>query len=190
MGKVILSIYVTLDGFISGPNGELDWLPESEDTSKDNIEMLENADGILFGREIYKVFEDYWPTALSNPDIYSPDIPLAQRLDALPKYVFSSKLEGVHWKNTSIIKNRAEEAVAHLKLGKAGDLVVYGGAVFARSLMKAGLIDEYQLSVAPLVLGRGKSLFKDLGYLSKLKLIATKVMEPGFVKLCYQPVIK
>lgn len=187
MGKAILSIYVTLDGFISGPSGELDWLPESEDTSMDNLEMLENADGILFGRETYKVFEGYWPTALSNPDIYPPDIPLAQRLDALPKYVFSSKLDGVHWKNTSIIKNRAEEAVAQLKLEKAGDLVVYGGPVLAQSLMKVGLIDEYRLSVAPLVLGKGNSLFKDLGYLSKLKLVATKVMEPGFVKLCYQP---
>ncbi len=115
----------------------------------------------------------------------NPDIPLARRLDALPKYVFSSKLHGVHWKNTSIIKTRAQEAVAQLKLEKAGDLIVYGGAVLAQSLMKVGLIDEYQLSVAPLVLGKGKSLFKDLGYLSKLKLVATKVMEPGFVKLCY-----
>ena len=183
-------MYVTQDGFISGPSGELDWFPESEDTSKDSIKMLENADGILSGREIYKVFEDYWPTALSNPDIYPPDIPLAQRLDAFPKYVFSSKLDGVHWKNTSIVKNRAEEAVAQLKCQKAGDLIVYGGAVLARLLMKAGLLDEDQLSVAPLIVGRGKSLYKDLGYLSKLKLVTTKVMEPAFVKFYYQPMSK
>src|ERR1700716_2411381 len=126
MGKVTLAMYVTLDGFISGPNGELDWLPESEDTSKDNIEILSNAKGILLGRETYSVFEAYWPAAVISPTTYPADIPLARRLTALPKYVFPSTLATVNWKNATLFKDRAENVVPRLKSETSGDLVIFG----------------------------------------------------------------
>ena len=187
MGKVMLAMYVTLDGFISGPNGELDWLPESEDTSRDNIEILSNAKGILLGRETYSVFEAYWPAAVTSPSTYPADIPLAHLLNDLTKYVFSSTLSAVSWKNTNLVKDRAEDVVPKLKRESGGDLVIFGGAALAQSLMRVGLIDEYRLSVAPLALGKGKPLFQGIDHRSNFKLVETKTMDPGFVGLRYRP---
>jgi dihydrofolate reductase len=186
VANVILSMFVTLDGFISGPTGELDWLPESDDTSNDVIDTLENADGILLGHTTYTVFEQYWPTAASDPRTYPADIHVAERLNALPKYVFSSEALKVAWQNTTVVTEPPEHAAAELKRENPGNLVVFGGADLFGSLMAAGLIDELRLSVAPVLLGDGTSLFTGTRPRRDLTLVEAKQMEPGFVRLHYR----
>ena len=185
MGKLVWSVFTTLDGRISGPRDELDWLPESEDTSLDSIEVLATASAVLLGRRTYSIFEDYWPAASSASSTYPPDLPLAHRLNALPKYVFSSTLTHIHW-NTTIVAEPALPAIARLKKQLSGDLVIFGSGVLARSLIDADLIDEYRLTVLPLVLGAGARLFGARGPRADLELVGTKVLKPGFVSLHYR----
>ena len=185
MGKLILSIYVTLDGLLSGPNGELDFLPESEGTSQAGVAILENAAAILLGGKTYKIFEDYWPTAESDPHTYPPDVAVAKRLNAVPKYVVSESISEVHW-NTTIIKNDALAKIRKLKQELAGDIVVFGGARLAQSLMEADLFDEFHIQVVPIILGNGKPLFKADGKRRTLELVSAKSLDGAVVDLHYR----
>lgn len=188
MRRVVLSMFVTLDGFVSGPNGELDWMPGNEEPDKEVdlylYEMLDEMDTILLGGKTYKLFVDFWPTATAKEEI------IADKLNAMPKIVFSKTLDKVQWgkwRNARLAKGTLAEEIKRLKQETGKDMVMFGGANLAQSCMPLGLIDEYRLFVTPIILGSGKCLFENIKDTTNLKLVKTKTFKSGSVLLDYQP---
>ncbi len=182
---------MTLDGFSTGPNDEMDYLPPFNDSSmwKDlHEEMwrnLEAADTFILGRRTYQIWEKYWPAAASNPQSSESDKRFSRYVDETKKIVISSTIDKVEWKNSMLIKNNIAEEIQKLKQQPGKNLVVAGGATVAQTFAKLGLIDEYQIVVHPVILGKGKLLLQDSGMRQKLKLISTKTFNSGAVELSY-----
>jgi len=186
MRKVILAMQVTLDGFIEGLKGELDWaMKEDEETWKDVFELQKSADTLLLGRVMYPVFEKYWLAAPTNTSSTKNEIEYARLADKMQKIVFSKTLEKVEWKTTRIVKDHIAEEILKMKQQPSKDMVLLGGAGLVSTFMNLGLINEYHLNVNPVVLGGGKPLFKDVKERHKLKLIKTKMFKSGKVVLHY-----
>ncbi len=187
MRKVILSMQLTLDGFIEGPNGEMDWLIYDDDGQwKDLFEMLRSVDTFLLGRAMYPGYADYWRATLANPSAPKNEMEYARLAEKTSHIVFSRTLEKADWKNTRIARGNIQEEISNLKQQPGKDMVVWGGASFASSLINQGLVDEYRLLVNPVLLGKGKSLFKDVSEKHQLNLVETKTFKSGIVVLRYR----
>ncbi len=186
MRKVIVAMQVTLDGFIEGPNGELDWaMAEDEETWNDHFDLVRSVDTLLLGRVMYPAYEKYWLAAPSNPSSTKNETEYARLADKMQKIVFSKTLEKVEWKTTRIVREIVAEEILNMKQQPGKDIMILGGATLVSSFVNLGLIDEYHLVVNPLVLGGGKRLFKDVKDRHKLTLINTKTFRSGKVALHY-----
>jgi len=184
---------VSVDGFIEGPNGEMDWLMTAdEEVWKEEFEMLDHIDTLILGRKMYPGYAQYWMSVLANPNDPLPEngsfaskyhIAYAAFADKTPHFVLSKTLDKVAWKNTQII--RQVDEIRELKKKGGKDIYAVGGATLVSSLMNLGLIDELQLRVNPIILGGGKALFKDLKQRHSLKLVAAKSLRSGMVNLIY-----
>ncbi len=191
MRKVILSVQVSLDGFTAGPNGELDWLVEhvvSEEGWNSLNDLVSTVDTVLLGRVNYQGFASYWPAMATNPSSTKNDIEFSRWLDTTPKLVFSRTLEQVEWKNARLVKENIAEEIRSLKQQEGQDMVILHSASLAQTFMQLGLIDEYRLSVHPVVLGGGILLFKDIKDRMNLKLVEAKTFRSGVVLLSYQSI--
>jgi dihydrofolate reductase len=184
--KVIVSNYISLDGFFAGPNGEYDWFVWDEETAEYVKEMLRSIDTLLFGRVTYELMAGYWPTA--SPPTENPVI--IDAMNNLPKIVFSKTLEKVEWNNSRLVKDNIVQEVARLKERPGKDMVIFGSGSIVSAFTQSGLIDDYRVFINPVVLGSGKPLFKDLKERLKLKLINTKTFQCGVVLLQYTPETK
>jgi dihydrofolate reductase len=191
--KVIAALQISVDGFIEGPNGELDWaMAEDEETWKDVLRMLESVDTLILGRVMYPDYEQYWLAVLANPTGVLPlsgriasknEIAYARLADKTPHIVLSKTLEKVAWRTTRIVRDAGEIHKMKQQLGK--DMYVVGGATLTSSLMNLGLIDQLRLMVNPLILGGGKALFKDVKERRALTLVRAKPLKSGKVSLTY-----
>ena len=181
---------VTLDGFIAGPNGEMDWMEEFLDEALANYEseLQKTVDTTLFGRVTYEGFESYWPQVALDPASPQGLVEYAQQLNAMRKIVFSKTLSRVEWNNSILVKEIVPEEIIKMKQEPGRDMVIYGSASIVRTLTNLGLIDQYQLLVFPVVLGSGKPLFQDILHKVKLSLVSTKTHPSGVVVLTYQPI--
>ena len=186
MRKVILSIQVTLDGFIEGPNGELDWMTMDEEVWQEVKGLMGAVDTTLFGRVAYQGFANYWPAAATNPSSPKNEIDFAHWIEKTPKVVFSKTLDQVDWNNSRLVKENIAEEIARLKRQAGKDILMFGGAGIASTFMKLGLIDDYRINVYPIVLGGGIPLFKDVKDGMNLKLVKSKSFTSGVVGLHYQ----
>jgi dihydrofolate reductase len=187
MRKIITTTWVTLDGFIAGPNGEMDWVLVDDEMGKYEDDVVSAADTLLLGRVTYQSFAGSWPYVPDNPTASEGEKEYARKLNAMRKIVFSKTLPTVEWNNSSLVKEVLPEAITKLKQEPGRDMLIYGSASIVRSLTNHGLIDEYQLLVHPLVLGGGKPLFQDIKKRQKLKLVKTKTFPSGVIGLYYQP---
>ncbi len=183
MRKIIVSNYVTLDGFFAGPSGEYDWFVWSEEIAEYSKLLLLSIDTILFGRVTYELMAGYWPTASPKTE----DSVIIDAMNNLPKIVFSKSLEKVAWKNSLLVKGDIGEEIAKLKQQPGKDMVIFGSGGIVSTLAQLGLIDEYRIFVNPIVLGSGKPLFKGIKNRINLKHLETKTFHNGVVLLCYQP---
>lgn len=193
MRKIIAALQVSVDGFIEGPNGELDWaMAEDEETWREDFEMLSHVDTFILGRGMYPAYEQYWLAVLANPGEILPfsgrvasknEIAYARLADKTPHIVISRTLDNVSWKTTQIVRD--VEEIRRLKQQPGKDIHAVGGATLVSSLMNLGLIDELRLLVNPLILGRGKALFKDVEERHALKLVRAKPLNSGKVSLTY-----
>src|SRR5918999_5067177 len=179
MRKLFWQMSVTLDGFMEGPNHELDDTAgfKDEDFDRYATEMLKSIDGILIGRKTYEFFAAYWPTATGED---------AERLNALPKIVFSRTLKNVEWNNSRLVSDNVEQEVTRLKQQPGKDLALFGSSDLAATLIRLGLIDEYRILVTPVVLGSGTPMFKDVRERIRLKLMKATTWRSGIVALYYQ----
>lgn len=188
MRKIIAGLQVSVDGFIEGPNGELDWV----ETWEDPFGLLPQINTCILGRGMYPGYEQYWSAILANPVGILPftgkvpskgEIAYARFADKTPHIVLSKTLDTVTWKNTRIVRD--VEEIRHMKQLPGKDIHAVGGATLVSSLLNDGLIDELRLIVHPVVLGGGKALFKDVKERHALKRLGATPLESGKVYLTY-----
>jgi dihydrofolate reductase len=179
MRKLFWQMSVTLDGFMEGPNRELDHTAGVEDAEfgRYATEMLNSIDAMLLGRKTYQLFEGYWPSA-TGPD--------AERMNELAKVVFSRTLEKVEWNNSRLLRENVAEEVARLKEEPGKDLALFGSAELASTLIAEGLIDEYRIFLTPYVLGGGMPMFKGISDGMALRLLNATTWSSGTVALFYE----
>ncbi|MGP3973002.1 dihydrofolate reductase family protein [Streptomyces sp. 8N114] len=157
-GKLIHFVAQSVDGYIEGPNGEFDWPIMESELSEHGQELNRFADAFLYGRKVWDMMSGFWPRAEELSD--DPhDLRFAPVWREFPKYVVSRTLEKADW-NTRIIKDDVADEIAKLK-ASGTNLVLFGGTTLAAFLTEHGLIDEYQISVHPVVLGGGQPTFHD-----------------------------
>ena len=184
--KVVLFVHVSLDGYAAGPNGELDWISYDEELQEYASEIERNVGSPLYGRVTYQLMESYWPTVLADPSSNEKDRAHAQWLDNVTKIVFSTTLKDVSWTNSILIRDNITGEITKLKKQPGKDLVIYGSPGFARTLMQLDLIDEYRLTVNPVILGKGIPLFTTTSDMRRLKLLKSRTFNSGVVALFYQ----
>ncbi|WP_233880018.1 dihydrofolate reductase family protein [Virgibacillus halodenitrificans] len=177
--KIILDLAVTLDGFIEGKNGEIDWCimdPEMEFTK-----FLNQIDTILYGRKSYDLWGQYMPTTMSPDD----EKEMWELIHGKEKYVFSRK-QKESGNKAIFINEKIPEEVNKLKSNPGKDIWLYGGTSLITTFIDLGLVDEYRLSVHPVVLGEGRPLFIDIKQRMNLNLVNTKTFSSGVVQLIYR----
>ena len=189
MRNIIVSMRVTLDGFITGPQGEMDWMEEffDEALATYEAELQKTVDTTLFGRVTYQGFESYWPKVALDPTSPKGLVAYANQLNAMRKLVFSKTLSRVEWNNAILVREIVPEDITQMKQEPGRDMLIHGSASIVRTLTNLGLIDRYQLLVYPVVLGSGKPLFQDIKDRVPLKLVETQTHPSGVVLLSYQP---
>jgi dihydrofolate reductase len=189
MKKMIAALHVTLDGFIEGPKGELDWVQDWNA----HLELTSEVDTCVLGGGMYPGYEQYWTSILADPagvleftgrPPTPGEIDYANWADQTPHVVLSTTLNEPTWKTARVV--RGVEDVRSLKAGAGKDIFVVGGASLVSTLMNHELIEELRLVVHPLVLGRGKPLFKDVTDRHQLQLIAADPADSGLVVLSYR----
>jgi dihydrofolate reductase len=178
MRKVKLNLAVSLDGFIEGPNGEYDWCFTDQDYGL--TDFYKNIDAIFYGRKSWELFGNYTPSENTS----STEKNIFNIIASKKSYVFSRTLKYV---KGAVLINNAEEEVKKLKMQDGKDIHLFGGASLITTFVNADLIDEYLLAVHPIILGEGKSLFKDIKERKKLRLADSKAYQTGLVMLTYKP---
>jgi dihydrofolate reductase len=190
MRKLVASINVTLDSYMSGPNCELDWHFErwGPDLAQAFGEQLSKADTILLGRVTYCAMAHYWPQKSQDLSYPRDDIAFADMMNNYKKIVFTHTLKHSVWDNSILVKGNLKKEILKLKKQKGKDIIIYGSGKLVASLVELGLIDEYVLWVHPVVLGEGKPMFKYVPDILNMKLEKITAYSSGVVMLCYQPV--
>jgi dihydrofolate reductase len=185
--RLFVSMIVSLDGFIEGPNGELDWFHDGDPQFEQYCdEMVDSVGGALYGRRAYELMVRYWPNAEVNPGS-ARDLAFARKMNALPKVVLSRTLEHATWRNTRIVKDRVQETLTELKREPGKPLVAWAGAGLTGSLTRMGLVDEYRLIVTPVILGGGTPWSRDMPAGMKLNQVRTTQLGRNLSVLCYEP---
>lgn len=163
MRKLKLQVQMSLDGFVAGPNGELDWIwigKRDEAILQRVIELADICDTILLGRKMTKEFIDHWENVVDNqPE--SSEQPLAQRMVNMRKIVYSRTQTAIKGRNLEVENGDLAAAVHALKKQPGKDIMVYGGATFVSSLISQNLVDEYYIFRRPVAIGSGLSIFKE-----------------------------
>ena len=175
---------MTLDGFCDHTAMIAD-----EEIHQHYNELLSNADTLIYGRTTYQLMESYWPSVVKNPTGNKPMDEFAVLIDNISKIVYSSTMKNVNWKNTKLKKEVIKEEVLELK-HQEGKNILAGSPSLIVALAQLDLIDEYQLSVQPIILGSGLPLFKNIKDKINLKLLKTKTFGCGAVAHYYEPVKK
>jgi dihydrofolate reductase len=184
MGRIVVTEYISIDGVIEAPGGDEDyehvgWVFEferGEEGQKFKEDETFGSEALLLGRITYEGFAPAWPT-------YEGE--LADKMNAMPKYVISKTLVDPDWNNTTVLRGDVIEEATALKQRVDGDIVVHGSAQLAQTLFAAGLVDELRLMVFPLVLGSGKKLFDGDGMKLRMPLRDAKTVGDGIAILTY-----
>lgn len=179
MGKIVVAQYITLDGVIESPeNWHFPYV--TDEMQVDNQAQINNAEAMLMGRRTYDAFAPVWPNMTNN------EFGIADHMNNAPKYVVSTTLQTADWNNTTIISRDVVESIRKLRDSISGRIGVTGSATLVRTLIQAGLVDEYELMVHPLALGTGLRLFAE-GSAPKLRLLENKIYPNGVLLLRYAP---
>jgi dihydrofolate reductase len=188
MRRIIAALQVSLDGYIEGLDGELDWIS----TWDDPFDIVGRIDACVLGGVMYPGYEAYWSAVLANPTAPVPftgrqptdaEVAYARFASRTPHVVLSTRLEHVNWQHTRIVRNISE--IARLKWEPGMDIHAVGGASLVSSLINAALVDDLRVILHPVLLGRGKPLFAGVERRHRLALAGTRQLEAGRVEIAY-----
>jgi len=191
MRKLIVFNHVSLDGYFVDANGSMSWAKTRKDDAEWNAFVAENASGegpLLFGRKTYELMIQYWPTPMAAQH----DAAVADRMNKLPKVVFSTTLNDVSWSNTKLVKGEMAAEVRKMKEESGDGMTILGSGTLVSQLADEGLIDEYHIVVNPVELGRGRTMFEGVCEKDNQEKLAVKPMKSrtfgnGCVYLVYEP---
>lgn len=183
MRQIIVSEWITLDGVFDADNMDVWFAPFHSDERAAYIRnTIVGSAALLLGGTTYRMLAPYWSS--QNNDDMGP----ASKLNSMPKYVVSSTLEETEWNNTKgIIKGSVKKQIRQLKQESGGAILISGSATLVESLMEAGLIDEYQFLIHPIIAGNGKRFFKNGIQTTRLQLVKTKTFDLGVTLMSYRP---
>ena len=187
MRRLILQEWLSLDGYAVDQEGTLDFFPATQVdqfSDRDQLEFLESVDTILLGRRTYELFVDFWPTATTDTEI------IADRLNELPKLVFSHTLSEApwgEWPPARVVRGDAVTEIERLKAQDGKHMVLWGSLSLAQTLIAADLIDEYHVQLCPTMVGGGRPLFPGLHGYARLKRLNVRTYDTGVVFLHYEP---
>ena len=187
MRKLKLQVQISIDGFIAGPNGEMDWLEWNwDDALKQYVtDLTGTIDCIILGRKLAEGFIPYWASVAANAD--DPQNTAGRIFTDTPKVVFTQTLQESAWANTSIASGNLTDEIIALKNQEGKDIIAYGGAGFVSSLIQHGLVDEFHLFINPTAIGKGLPIFAELSSRQSLALINSTQFNCGIVVQHYQP---
>lgn len=185
MRKIISFMHMSLDGFVAGPNGELNWAKVDEEIFDFVGRRINQGDTALYGRVTYELMESYWPTAANQPAATRHDIEHAKWYKAVHKIVLSKTMSDAGLTNTEIISDNVADRINDIKKQDGKDILLFGSPTATHSLMQQNLIDGYWLFVNPIILGQGIPLFKDIKDTIKLKLLTARQFSCGVTELNY-----
>jgi dihydrofolate reductase len=187
MRKLKLQVQMTVDGYIAGPNGEMDWITFNWDDELKNYvtALTEPVDCIVLGRKLAQGFIPHWASVAADPD--HEEYTAGIKFTDTPKVVFSKTLDESEWDNTVLAKGDLVDEITKLKNQAGQDIIAYGGATFVSNLIKHGLIDELHLFVNPTAIGNGMAIFEELDSKQKLRLVKSIPFDCGIVVLNYEP---
>ena len=186
MRRITVFNQLSLDGYFTDQNGDMSWAKAGNDEEFNQF-TTENASGggvLLFGRVTYDLMAGFWPT----PQAANSFPIVAERMDNLPKFVFSRTMREASWKNTKVIKGDLPGELRKMKEERGKDMCIMGSGSVVAQLAETDLIDEYQIVLNPIALGGGRTTFEDLGDRLNLKLTKSRIFKNGKAFLCYQPV--
>jgi dihydrofolate reductase len=184
MGKLSVFNLVTLDGYFTGQEGDISWHRVDAEFQKYAEENSNSGNTLLFGRVTYELMAGYWPT----PEAMKNDPIVAQGMNRSAKIVFSRTLNKADWVNTRLVKDDMLEEVRKLKQQSGKDLTILGSGSIVAQLAQVRLIDEYQVLLNPIVLGKGRTMFEGVKDQFILKLTKTRTFGNGNILLYYEPI--
>lgn len=190
MRKIIFLIHLSLDGFVAGPNGEMDWIVYNDEVEKYSHDLHATTDAAIYGRVTYQMMEGYWPSVLTNPASTKPELEHARWYDNATKIVISRTLTSDPAKKTRVIGDNIAEEITRIKQESGKNLWLLGSPRAAQTFMQLGLIDEYRINVNPVILGSGRPLFGNLGKQLHLNLVESRMLKGGVAALRYEPEVQ
>ena len=185
MRKIISFMHISLDGFVAGPNGEMDWIKVDEEIFDHVGKRISEGDTALYGRVTYQMMENYWPTAADKPTASKHDIEHSKWYSKVHKVVLSKTMKDAGLTNTTIISDNLVDNINKIKQQPGNDIALFGSPTATHSLMQLDLIDGYWLFVNPIILGRGIPLFANVKDKINLKLLNTRQFTCGVTELDY-----
>ena len=184
MRKLIVFNHVSLDGYFVDSNGRMDWARTAADDEEWNVFVAENAKGggpLLFGRVTYELMNSFWPTPMASAVHHD----VAERMNMLPKVVFSKTLGEAAWSNTRLVRDMVP-AIRKMKQEPGENMTIMGSGSVVSQLAAEGLIDEFHVVVNPIVLGKGRTMFEGIGERMPLTLTKSRAFSNGCTYLCYE----
>jgi dihydrofolate reductase len=185
MRKIISFMHISLDGFVAGLNGEMDWIKVDEEIFDYVGKRISEGDTALYGRETYQMMENYWPTTGNKPKATKHEIEHSKWYNKVHKVVLSRTMKSADLTNTKIISNNLSDRINEMKQQVGEDILLFGSPTATHSLMQQNLIDGYWLFVNPILLGQGIPLFDGIKDKIKLKLLTTRQFTCGVTELNY-----
>jgi dihydrofolate reductase len=184
MRRLVVFNQITLDGYFSGPNSDFSWAHRNDPEWSAFVEGNASGGGqLVFGRITYELMASFWPT----PAALQANPVVAERMNNLPKVVFSRTLDKTSWNNTRLVNDDPARAIRAMKQETGPGMAILGSGSIVAQLAAAGLIDEYQVVVYPVALGAGRTMFDGIEERLNLKLTSSRVFGNGNVLLCYEP---
>ena len=185
MKKIISFMHISLDGFVAGPNGEMNWIKVDEEIFDHVGKRISEGDTALYGRVTYQMMENYWPAAADKPAASRHDIEHSKWYNKIHKVVLSTTMKDTNLTNTTIISDNLPERINEIKQQAGNEILLFGSPTATHSLIQQNLIDGYWLFVNPIILGQGIPLFAGIKDKIKLQLLTTRQFTCGVTELNY-----
>lgn len=186
MRKVVLYMHCSVDGFVGGPNGEMDWIHVDDEIFEYAGDQTDRSDTALYGRKTWEMMDAYWPTAADQPNAGKHDIQHSKWYNQVPKVIISKTLKGKNLKNVTIVADNIKEEIEKIKRMPGGDIVIFGSPSAVHALMEQNLIDDYWLFINPVLIGQGIPIFRNIQQRTRLQLKKAHPFTSGVVCLHYE----